>query len=216
MDLNHRPPGPEPGALARLRYAPTDMLRRILLPKRDYQINIAHRSSLQRVTARCRKRGLWYARRYADLFHPRLLPLGTRERRSRRAYAGQDIPPGRFSDHYRYVARGPRSLLWIRPRANSFAGSIGEARNPLHAGIHTQPDHQFFACKYFDGPAAQLPRCERLWSSACGLTYYAGRDAQKERLPDHGIYRRRHSGQQGARPRFRSRVRVLRQFPRAK
>src|SRR5215467_13011889 len=23
MDLNHRPPGPEPGALARLRYAPT-------------------------------------------------------------------------------------------------------------------------------------------------------------------------------------------------
>ena len=24
MDLNHRPPGPEPGALARLRYAPTD------------------------------------------------------------------------------------------------------------------------------------------------------------------------------------------------
>jgi hypothetical protein len=29
MDLNHRPPGPEPGALARLRYAPTDKLRRI-------------------------------------------------------------------------------------------------------------------------------------------------------------------------------------------
>src|SRR6266705_2395827 len=27
MDLNHRPPGPEPGALARLRYAPTDKLR---------------------------------------------------------------------------------------------------------------------------------------------------------------------------------------------
>src|SRR5216684_2697035 len=27
MDLNHRPPGPEPGALARLRYAPTDLLR---------------------------------------------------------------------------------------------------------------------------------------------------------------------------------------------
>ena len=23
VDLNHRPPGPEPGALARLRYAPT-------------------------------------------------------------------------------------------------------------------------------------------------------------------------------------------------
>src|SRR5260370_2069719 len=29
MDLNHRPPGPEPGALARLRYAPTDKLRPI-------------------------------------------------------------------------------------------------------------------------------------------------------------------------------------------
>src|SRR5260370_26443871 len=27
MDLNHRPPGPEPGALARLRYAPSDKLR---------------------------------------------------------------------------------------------------------------------------------------------------------------------------------------------
>ncbi|SRR6267378_682032 len=26
MDLNHRPPGPEPGALARLRYAPTATL----------------------------------------------------------------------------------------------------------------------------------------------------------------------------------------------
>src|SRR5215472_2529278 len=26
MDLNHRPPGPEPGALARLRYAPTEAL----------------------------------------------------------------------------------------------------------------------------------------------------------------------------------------------
>ena len=24
VDLNHRPPGPEPGALARLRYAPTE------------------------------------------------------------------------------------------------------------------------------------------------------------------------------------------------
>src|ERR1700730_14651786 len=27
MDLNHRPPGPEPGALARLRYAPTEHAR---------------------------------------------------------------------------------------------------------------------------------------------------------------------------------------------
>jgi hypothetical protein len=40
MDLNHRPPGPEPGALARLRYAPTNELGRTL-PKREYQINIA-------------------------------------------------------------------------------------------------------------------------------------------------------------------------------
>ena len=45
MDLNHRPPGPEPGALARLRYAPT---RRMTLgenvrPKGDHQINIALR-----------------------------------------------------------------------------------------------------------------------------------------------------------------------------
>ena len=29
-DLNLRPPGPEPGALARLRYAPTDELRHIV------------------------------------------------------------------------------------------------------------------------------------------------------------------------------------------
>jgi hypothetical protein len=40
MDLNHRPPGPEPGALARLRYAPTDKLGPNLRPKRDSQINI--------------------------------------------------------------------------------------------------------------------------------------------------------------------------------
>jgi hypothetical protein len=33
MDLNHRPPGPEPGALARLRYAPTAAL--ILQTKRE-------------------------------------------------------------------------------------------------------------------------------------------------------------------------------------
>jgi hypothetical protein len=33
MDLNHRPPGPEPGALARLRYAPTDTLRPNLPPQ---------------------------------------------------------------------------------------------------------------------------------------------------------------------------------------
>ena len=41
MDLNHRPPGPEPGALARLRYAPTDTLRRDSLPKLELQISTA-------------------------------------------------------------------------------------------------------------------------------------------------------------------------------
>ncbi|SRR6266702_2459789 len=30
MDLNHRPPGPEPGALARLRYAPTALILPLL------------------------------------------------------------------------------------------------------------------------------------------------------------------------------------------
>src|SRR5260370_13732028 len=47
MDLNHRPPGPEPGALARLRYAPTDTLGRIVPPKRDSQINIAQRPKVE-------------------------------------------------------------------------------------------------------------------------------------------------------------------------
>ena len=41
MDLNHRPPGPEPGALARLRYAPTIPSGPHILPKRNSQINIA-------------------------------------------------------------------------------------------------------------------------------------------------------------------------------
>src|SRR6266436_3518131 len=45
MDLNHRPPGPEPGALARLRYSPTALCYS-LQPKRDYQINIAPRPGL--------------------------------------------------------------------------------------------------------------------------------------------------------------------------
>ena len=43
MDLNHRPPGPEPGALARLRYAPTDNLGRKPPAQGDYQINTALR-----------------------------------------------------------------------------------------------------------------------------------------------------------------------------
>src|SRR5215471_5365463 len=39
MDLNHRPPGPEPGALARLRYAPTDPLRvRLFVPSRTFRL----------------------------------------------------------------------------------------------------------------------------------------------------------------------------------
>jgi hypothetical protein len=37
-DLNLRPPGPEPGALARLRYAPTDTLRRTFSPERQQQL----------------------------------------------------------------------------------------------------------------------------------------------------------------------------------
>jgi hypothetical protein len=44
VDLNHRPPGPEPGALARLRYAPTIRSDACLVPKREYQINIALQS----------------------------------------------------------------------------------------------------------------------------------------------------------------------------
>jgi hypothetical protein len=38
-DLNLRPPGPEPGALARLRYAPTKRLEKMVRLKRDFQIN---------------------------------------------------------------------------------------------------------------------------------------------------------------------------------
>src|SRR5260370_13488055 len=47
MDLNHLLPGPEPGALARLRYAPTVTLGRIVPPKRDSQINIAQRPKVE-------------------------------------------------------------------------------------------------------------------------------------------------------------------------
>jgi len=75
--------------------------------------------------ADCRECELWHAQRDADLFHP-LLPVSPRERRSRWARAGQDVPPGRFSGHYRYVVHGPHSLLWIRSRTNSF-GSIGKS-----------------------------------------------------------------------------------------
>src|SRR6201987_3040795 len=35
VDLNHRPPGPEPGALARLRYAPTVSMRKKAASCRD-------------------------------------------------------------------------------------------------------------------------------------------------------------------------------------
>src|SRR6266705_4654879 len=47
MDLNHRPPGPEPRALARLRYAPTDKLR----PIRPAQARLSdYHSSAARAT----------------------------------------------------------------------------------------------------------------------------------------------------------------------
>src|ERR1700693_982786 len=39
-DLNLRPPGPDPGALARLRYAPTQTLSHTW-PERELQLNIA-------------------------------------------------------------------------------------------------------------------------------------------------------------------------------
>jgi hypothetical protein len=41
MDLNHRPPGPEPGALARLRYAPTGQLRAKGSSQAELQISTA-------------------------------------------------------------------------------------------------------------------------------------------------------------------------------
>jgi hypothetical protein len=41
MDLNHRPPGPEPGALARLRYAPTEHARPHQRLERNHNISIA-------------------------------------------------------------------------------------------------------------------------------------------------------------------------------
>ena len=40
VDLNHRPPGPEPGALARLSHAPTLQLRPCVVPELDIQVNI--------------------------------------------------------------------------------------------------------------------------------------------------------------------------------
>src|ERR1700675_3004185 len=39
-DLNLRPPGPEPGALARLRYAPTEPARPLLRLERKHNISI--------------------------------------------------------------------------------------------------------------------------------------------------------------------------------
>jgi hypothetical protein len=75
MDLNHRPPGPEPGALARLRYAPTDTLRPNFRPKQDSQINIASRSRARQLYLRAISLlvGLLIANRYWDLFEtPRI------------------------------------------------------------------------------------------------------------------------------------------------
>ena len=49
MDLNHRPPGPEPGALARLRYAPTTRTRaRDRTPEWKIQNSIALCLGLER------------------------------------------------------------------------------------------------------------------------------------------------------------------------
>jgi hypothetical protein len=49
VDLNHRPPGPEPGALARLRYAPTVRTRaRIERAEWKIQNSIAVHRSLER------------------------------------------------------------------------------------------------------------------------------------------------------------------------
>src|SRR5260221_12152566 len=56
-DLNLRPPGPEPGALARLRYAPNDTLRPAL-SKRELQLNTSDCGwgTATRVRTACRKR----------------------------------------------------------------------------------------------------------------------------------------------------------------
>src|SRR5580658_2088872 len=50
MDLNHRPPGPEPGALARLRYAPT-VYAQAAQNSRENQARIAQLPSRRAVPA---------------------------------------------------------------------------------------------------------------------------------------------------------------------
>src|SRR5580658_2651635 len=53
MDLNHRPPGPEPGALARLRYAPT-VHAQVAQNSRENQARIAQLPSRRAVPANIR------------------------------------------------------------------------------------------------------------------------------------------------------------------
>jgi len=105
-----------------------------------------------------RECGLWYARRDADLFHPPLRPVSRRERRSWQARAGQDVPPGRFSDYHRYVAREPRSLLWVRSRTNSFIGSIGKSALSGMRPVCTRryPTPPFFVSVDFKGVSVSI------------------------------------------------------------
>jgi len=70
---------------------------------------------------------------------------------------GQDIPPGRFSDHYRsdhyrYVVHGPHSLLWIRPRTNSFIGSIGKSAPSTYHGLAVSGMIPVYSVRDVPGP----------------------------------------------------------------
>ena len=49
MDLNHRPPGPEPGALTRLSHAPTGAQAKIHRPSETIRLTYAYR---QRIAGR--------------------------------------------------------------------------------------------------------------------------------------------------------------------
>jgi hypothetical protein len=52
-DLNLRPPGPEPGALARLRYAPTEPPRPQLRLERKHNISIAPQHETRADSMQC-------------------------------------------------------------------------------------------------------------------------------------------------------------------
>src|SRR5882672_12904078 len=85
-------------------------------------------------------------------FHPPLLPVSPRERRSQQVRAGQDVPPGRFSDPYRYVVHGLHSLLWIRPRTNSFIGSIGKSAPSTYHGLAVPGMIPVYSARDVPGP----------------------------------------------------------------